>query len=161
MPDFKNFQKRKRRNLSYTGKDGPLAYCTYQDVETGKILSVRVYIIKLFQDNLTCVCFYGNSHTFGCNGYWMVQNGIDWKLFLRTMLQCYQHNQRTPVQFRPKKRIPEDVLEMASQVEDNDLVDLFIRLRQKGFLPKIPVLMPSTCPTQLKWEYLRRNFQKF
>lgn len=147
--------------LARQGLLGPFVQCSFKNPESGATSSVKVVVIKLFQDNFTCVRAVDSHVTFGRDGCWLVRNGIHWPDFLSGVLFRYRGGLRVPWQFIPLKRIPDEILAAGEKLHGRAIVPFFTRLRQTNFLPALPSLKASTCPPQLKWKTLRRDFQSF
>ena len=140
---------------------GPLADCRFYDSGSKKIYAVQVYIVKKFQDDFTCVSFGKGSFFFGNNGFWMVRNGVFWEEYLQKIIKYYEYERPVPLQFCLVKRVPQDLLNAFKRLSGKELIDVFKKLRRTGYLPVLPTLQISTCPKELNWRTLRKNFQEF
>ncbi len=146
--------------LTARGK-GPVAECRFRPPTGGPIVTTKVWIRRLYQQGFCCVESVHPNFSFGREGVWVVKNGILWQSYLPIILHGYILQQPLPFQFRPVKRIPEEIIEKGEALSSEHLQAFFTRLRQAGFLSSLPKLNAKTCPKELNWKNMRPDYQGF
>jgi hypothetical protein len=167
---FKRWEKARQMSGLEADPDlvGPLAWCRVKGIAENPSISgldsnrIRVYITRIFTKDLVCVHFYGQVIPAGLPGpCWLVRGGIEWSDFLREVVKHYRSGLPVAEPFRPQRKISPEIVAKMADIADADLPAVFAKLRESQFLPKLPILDRSTCPSGLTWDTLRATFQDF
>ena len=148
-------------------KRGPIAETKYRPSHSPnahKPELVPVHIIRVYQGDWVCVRFVQENYHFGREGHWMVRGGVQWPTYLKRLVQCYRYNRGIPQDFMCSKRLPEKLLEQLEQVASqypSQLLEVFQKLRDCGFLPFLSKLTASSCPKVLNWTTIQNHYQDF
>ncbi len=147
---------------------GPLAWCRVRTAQVGSGVgettpgNTRVYILRIFTKDLVAVHVPTELVPKGLPGpCWLVRGGIDWPIYLREIVRQYAMGRPVPESFRPRRKIPAEIIRNLQSLPDRDLPAVFAKMRDSGLLPSLPILDKSNCPTPLIWDNLRADFQDF
>jgi hypothetical protein len=140
---------------------GPAALCRVK-TRTGDPDRIPVFVVTLFDKDLTCVKAMREPVPDGVPGpWWLVRGGIVWEEYLRSIVRHYSLGLAVPHPFKPVRKIGSEIVSHLGTLPDTALPQVFAKLRESGLLPWLPGLSRETCPETLPWENIRACFQDF
>lgn len=140
---------------------GPAALCRIRSRD-GNQERIPVFVVTLFDKDLTCVKAVREPVPEGVPGaWWLVRGGIRWEEYLRGIVRHYSLGLIVPHPFRPVRKIGSEIVSHLGTLPDTVLPQVFSKLRDSGLLPRLPALSRETCPETLSWENIRACFQDF
>ena len=140
----------------------PLASCRIDSEDTHPQKKMMVFILRVYLKDFVCVHIPLEKIPEGIPGpCWLVRGGIDWPSYLRTVILHYKNGLSVPESFQPIRKIPGDLIQKFDELSDAQLPDIFNKMRESGFLPRLMELNKNSCPAQLPWDLARSHFQDF
>lgn len=141
---------------------GPAALCRVPGPGNGGEIRIPVFIVDIFAKDLACVKVCEEPPPGGPPGsYWLVRGGVQWDAYLPKIVERYRLGTPVPAPFRPRRKLPGDLVERLSALPGSVLPEVFASLRGAGLLPPMPDLTRESCPPCLPWDQLRAYFVDF
>ncbi len=140
----------------------PLASCRIDSENIQSPQKTMVFILRVYLKDFVCVHVPLEKIPAGIPGpCWLVRGGIEWPSYLRTVILHYKNGLSVPESFQPLRKIPSGLIQKFNELSDAQLPDIFNKMRESGFLPRLLQLDKTTCPMQLPWDQMRSHFQDF
>lgn len=139
---------------------GPAALC--RTPGSGEDVRIPVFIVDIFAKDLACIKVCETPPPGGPSGsYWLVRGGVQWDIYLPKIVDRYRSGTPVPAPFRPRRKLPGDLVDRLSALPGGSLPEVFACLREAGFLPRVQALTRETCPACLPWDQMRAYFLDF